>query len=109
MPHAHKLVASTAMDMAEELFEDVMRDNTIYAAHKRICPELTPNIQRKMFVELMTPHLLESARATLAGMLTGDYPESLKSEIVDALSLDNQYRAFRNRAARRAHEASTRH
>lgn len=100
--YAHRLVAKTAREMAEVLFEEVMRDNTVYAAHKRICPELTPQMQRSLFVSLMTPHLLENARATLAGMLAGPYPESLKSKISDALILDQELSHHRNRAMRRA-------
>ncbi len=108
--YAHKLVASTAKEMAEELFEDVMRDDAVYAAHKRICPELTPKLQREMFVKLMVPHLLEQARATLAKMLETNIKQSLKDEIVDALLKDQTFRHFRNnRQQRRAATAVTKH
>ena len=86
--NAHRLVAKTAKGLAESLYEDVMHDNTLYALWKAICPELTPKLLRAQFVKMLIPHLLDTAVATLAGMLRGNYPEHLKDEIADALIKD---------------------
>lgn len=98
--HRHRLVVQTAMEMAGELYEEVMRDNELFAHWKRLCPELTPAILHERFCVLMTPHLLDPARATLAGMLATPINEDLKSTIFDALINDASLRRG-NRAARR--------
>lgn len=95
---AHKLVKETAVKFANEVYEQCMHDNTLYANWKAQCPELTEKIARKKFVALLYPRLLETARHTLATMLGQNYPESLKEEIADALVKDNFYREGRNRA-----------
>lgn len=99
--YAHIQVAKVAKGIAEAIYEEAMRDNDVFAQHKRICPELTRELQRKLFIRLLLPHCLERARATLAGMLARDYPESLKSAIHDALIKDQGLRAYRNRSDRR--------
>lgn len=86
--NAHKLVAKTAKEMAEELYEQVMSNNALYAHWKGICPELNPNILRIKFIRLMIPNLLDAARATLAKLLTGTMDERLKDQISDALIKD---------------------
>lgn len=95
--HAHPLVAKTAVAMAYSLYDDVMRDNTVYATWKKICPELTPKILELQFVKLMTPHLLAPARATLAQMLSMPTNAALHPEIHEALIADNTLRRGRVR------------
>lgn len=96
--HAHKQVLHTALGMAYELYDLVMRDNEAYATWKRLCPDLTPEFLERKFVELMAPRLLEAARATLASLLTTPINEHLKMEIHDALVKDNRFVAGRMRA-----------
>lgn len=86
--HAHVLVAKTAKEMAGALFEEMMRDNALYKQWKAQCPELTPKKLQQRFILQAQPLLLEQARATLAKMLTGPYPEALKDQIADALIQD---------------------
>lgn len=87
--HAHWRVVKLARGMAQELYEEVMRDNEVYKQWKLQCPELSPKFLRRRFVELATPGLIESARATLAQLLTTGLDESLKAEIYEALIKDN--------------------
>ena len=87
--HVHKLIKKTAEEMAESVYEDIMRDNTVYANWKKICPDLTPKLARKEFVRLLWPKLVKDARATLASMLGGNYSEHLKKEIHEALIMDH--------------------
>lgn len=89
--HCHKLVRATAIEMAGELYDDVMRDNTIYEMWKKACPELSPTIAEITFIELMWPLLVRNgmARATLARALTSNaLSEEAKTVIYDALVAD---------------------
>jgi hypothetical protein len=99
--HVHKLIRATAIEMAASLYSDVMRDNRIYAQWKKVCPELSPNLCEAMFLELMWPKLIPKARATLASMLGGNYPEEWKQEVYCALIDDNGLIVGRNRHQRR--------
>lgn len=82
IPEAHSLVAAFALDFANDLYEQWARDNRFY---KRF-PE---GRGRKVFVEYVAPQFLPEARATLAGMLTADYPDEFKARVYEALQLDN--------------------
>jgi hypothetical protein len=82
----HELVASTAKGMAECLYEELARDNTFFKN----------NPDRKKFVDLMYPILVEQARTTLAGMLGGTMDETLKEQIHDALVKDSTLPRKRN-------------
>lgn len=96
--HAHKLIAKTAREMAEAVYEGYMHDNRIYAHWKRVCPELTPRLARKKFVELLYPQMIEEARQILAQMLgstSSSVTEHMKREIAEALILDNELRLGR--------------
>jgi|SRR5882724_10376816 len=95
--HCHKLVAQTAKEMAGALYEEVMRDNTLWANWKAQCPDLTPPRLQAMFIELMWPKLIEQARATLAKLLATPLSESLKQQITDALIKDNTLMRGRKR------------
>lgn len=86
--HCHKLICATAIEMAGALYDEVMKDNSIYAHWKAICPELTPTMTEILFIEQMWPHLIGQARATLARMLTMEYADDLKMQIHDALCKD---------------------
>lgn len=89
---AHKLVRQVAVAMAIDLYDELMKDNTRYAAWKKLCPELEPELLMKMWVQQAWPSLIDSARATLAKMLTMNYPDNLKEDITDALIKDNMLR-----------------
>lgn len=82
---AHPLIAETAQNMAEALYEELARNNAWYVR----------NPDRRAFVVRLWPTLLAEARATLAQMLAGTYDEQLKAQIYDALSLDNDLRLGR--------------
>ena len=97
--HVHFLIAETAEAMARSLYDDLMKDNRRYKAFKKLCPDLTPQELESRWIALWVPKLLESARATLAQMLTTNIPEAQKETIADALVKDNILR--RGRLGRR--------
>lgn len=82
----HRMVVTLAMKIANEEYERYAHNNTWYAA----------NPHRKPWVLAATPFYTEPARATLATMLAGNYPEPLKQQIADALIMDNAFRGKRN-------------
>lgn len=88
LPHAatHKLIRDTAIEMAEALYEECARRSDEWWAN---APD------RKKWVRDTWPLLIEEARSTLAKMLSGPMPESLKEQIFEALSLDNAVRSGR--------------
>jgi hypothetical protein len=96
--HVHKLVRKVAIEMAGEMYEDVMKqDNKLYEEWKRQCPDLTPERLEAMWIELAWPRLVQngSVRATLARLLTTTLDPELKSEIYDALVKDASLRRGR--------------
>jgi len=88
---AHTLVRNTAIEMAGALYDEIMKDNTIYAIWKAGYPALTPQVTEAAFLEMMWPKLCDRARATLAGMLVTNIDEGLKEDIADALVKDAQF------------------
>lgn len=95
--NAHKLVAKTAIEMAEEVFELYAQDNTWYKK-MRADGAVTEKQARKVFVERVAPRLLEDARKTLVSMLGQPddvVSEHMKQEIYEAICLDNDLRAKR--------------
>lgn len=77
--HAHELIAKTAEEMAQAIYEELAKDNQFY--------KLYPD--RKVFVSRAMPHMLTEARKALTQLLTKvDYPEHLKEQIADALAKD---------------------
>ena len=76
--HAHKLVAKTAQEMAQEIYEQNASDNKFYAEYP----------DREAYVSKCWPLYLTAARATLAQLLSTNMDESLKAEIHDALIRD---------------------
>lgn len=83
--HCHKLLRKTAQEMAGALYEHLATDDVFY--------RLNPS--QKHFINTQWPRLLDKARATLAQMLSGNYPDSLKAQIHEALILDNALRRGR--------------
>jgi hypothetical protein len=87
--HAHKLVAKTAQEMAQEIYEkNAGKSNDFYAQY--------PDAQA--YISSCWPLYLDAARATLAQLLTTNLDESLKSEIHDALIRDATLRRGREGA-----------
>lgn len=78
----HKMVLATALDMAQELYELMAKDNDFYARFKH----------RGAFVKAVLPQLIPQARATLVAMLSTPISDTLKAEIASALILDNSVR-----------------
>lgn len=76
--HCHWLIAKNAREFAAAFYEQNAIDNAFYKAH----PE------QKEFVSMHWGKFVESARTILAKMLAGNYPESMKEQIFEALELD---------------------
>ena len=102
--HCHPLLRATAIEMAGDLYDLMMKNNQQWAEWQRLHPELEGNLAQLeiRFLELKWPELLEDARATLAGMLAGNASEDLKATIHDALVKDNPLRLRRLERARSA-------
>lgn len=83
--HAHKLVAKTAQEIANEVYEQNASNNDFYSKY--------PN--RESYVSACWPLYLTAARATLAQLLSTNIEENLKSEIHDALIRDATLRRGR--------------
>ena len=91
------MVAETAIEMAQELFEVYARDNQVYRK-LRADGQITEKQARLVFVERTAPRLLEDARMALTSCLA--QPDDkvspwLKEEIYEALLLDSDLRANR--------------
>ena len=84
--HVHKMVAQTAKEMAQEVYESwASKSDEFYAEHRSI----------DEYVESCWPLYLDAARATLAQMLTTNIADTLKDEIHDALVKDATLRRGR--------------
>lgn len=95
--NAHRLVAKTAIEIAEEAFELYAHENDFYRK-MRADGAVTEKQARKLFVERVAPRLLEDARKTLTSMLGQPddvVSEHMKEEIYEALLKDNDLRAKR--------------
>lgn len=93
--NAHRLIAETAMGLANEWFEVYASKNDYY---RKMTAEgrVTEKNAREFFVMRMAPKLYEDARAALADCLTKpDISDYMKDEILEALVLDNDLRANR--------------
>jgi hypothetical protein len=79
-PAVHRLIASTAMSMAAELYDTMAQDDEWYKQHR----------SQKKFVRTQWPKLINDARTTLGGMLHANsgMSEMAKAEIYEALVLD---------------------
>jgi len=92
--NAHKLVASVAIEMAQELFEEYARVNEVYAAMR--AQGKREKVLRKTFVKRVAPKFLEEARKALSNLLIQEHVSQMaKDEIYEALILDNEMRANR--------------
>lgn len=96
--HAHRMVVETARSMAHEVYDLCMRRNDVWARWKQMCPELTPELSEALFVDHLYPHLIEDARATLAGVLATNISDDLREAISDAIIADTGLREGRRRA-----------
>jgi hypothetical protein len=98
--NAHRLVAETAVGLAQSCYEAWMGvNNELYRVMRR---ELTNKQIETVFIAKVAPTLLEEARLVLTDMLSmgdAEVPKSLKDEIAEALILDTDFRANRVRAA----------
>jgi hypothetical protein len=106
--HCHPMIRATAIEMAGELYDLMMKNNQQWQEWKRMHPELGDNLAALeiRFLELKWPELIEDARTTLARMLGTGISEELKMQIHDALVKDNGLRHAR--LARQASQASNR-
>lgn len=95
--NVHPRVLKVAKEMANELFEDYAKVNEYYRQFK--ANGGSEKRARAMFVFRVAPRLYEDARKALTLILTGDYPESVKEEVFDALCKDNVLRANRTVAS----------
>lgn len=95
--HCHPMIRATAIEMAGELYDLMMKNNQQWNEWKRMHPELGDNLAALeiRFLELKWPELIEDARTTLARILGGNAPEELKMQIHDALVKDNALRHSR--------------
>jgi len=95
--NAHRLVAETAIEMANEFFEVYAAQNEIYRK-LRADGRVSEKQARRFFVERTAPTLLEAARIALTDCLAQPddvMPVAQKNEIAEALILDNDLRAKR--------------
>lgn len=100
--HCHPMIRATAIEMAGELYDLMMKNNQQWNEWKRMHPDLHSLAEYEIrFLELKWPELIEDARTTLARMLGSNISEELKVSIHDALVKDNALRH-----ARLAHQQS---
>ena len=94
--HAHKLVAKTAMEMAQEVYEkNAGRSNDFY--------EKYPDCEA--YVKSCWALYLDAARTTLTQLLTTNMDDNLKQEIYDALVKDATLRRGREGVLQMKHGA----
>lgn len=105
--HCHPMIRATAIEMAGELYDLMMKNNPQWQEWKQMHPELHSLAEYEIrFLELKWPELIEDARTTLARMLGSGIPEELKMQIHDALVKDNALRHAR--LARQAAQVANR-
>lgn len=75
----HKLIYATSVEIAGAAYNELALDNAWYARHR----------SQVVWVRKHWKNFIVAARETLGGMLGGNYPESTKQEIYDALVLDS--------------------
>lgn len=84
--HAHKMIAQTAKEMAQEVYESwASRSNDFYSENRSM----------EEYVKECWPLYLQAARAALAQMLATNIDEDLKNQIHDALIKDASLRRGR--------------
>lgn len=87
--HCHRLVAETAKEAANELYDTLMATNAYYEAWRMQNPGASVKALRSRFVGRNWGKCIPVARATLAHMLSKPIDESQKELIMEALVLDN--------------------
>lgn len=80
---AHFKVREVAFEMAREWYEEAARDNGFFARWP----------SREGFVQANWNSFSQDARQALVAILAGDYPESMKEPIYQALLLDGAFNA----------------
>lgn len=93
--HCHLMVRQIAIEMAGELYDELMGNNEQYAEWKAMTPGRNATSREIMFIEAKWPELIEDARATMATMLRSDLPDDLKQTIFHALLADNELKVHR--------------
>lgn len=94
--HCHPMIRATAIEMAGELYDLMMKNNVQWEQWKKLNPECKSLAEYEIrFLELKWPELVEDARTTLAGILGTNAPEDLKLSIHDALVKDQGLRMAR--------------
>lgn len=88
---AHKLIANTAEQMAGAVYEELMKNNTWYAAWQERHPDLSGTALQHEFIRVTAPGMTRQARATLAQMLRNPAYSHLHDQIAEALILDNSF------------------
>ena len=89
MKTVHNLLAETAKAIAKEAYESLAHDNHFYAEW----PTVDAYVARNWTIHL------DAVRAQFIKILQGDYPESMKEPIYEAMCIDGSQRY--NRAERR--------
>lgn len=74
----HKMIADVAKEIAAEAYESVAHDNTFYAEWP----------SRRNFVRANWRMFVDDARRSLLAILSGEYPQSMKDEVYEALVKD---------------------
>lgn len=101
--NAHRMVAETAVEMANAAYERYMSAHN--EAYRAFRAHLTEKQARLAFVARIAPILLEEARLALTDCLAQPddvCSQRLKDEIVAALVADTDFRANRQVAAQHA-------
>ncbi len=98
--HVHFEVKKVAEGLAHVLFEEMMRNNAVYAQFKEQHSEMTSAEMEAAFVAHLWPQLIEQARATMAAMLRGPYDDAMKEQILDILVKDQTLVRGRKTGAR---------
>lgn len=105
--HAHKLVAKTAVELCNELYDTVMSNNQVRAEWKRQNLDAPERLLRRRFIAKNAEKMIEAARTTLTLMLRGNLPEDQKEIILEALVLDNTLRKGRSQGFRAINSTPT--
>lgn len=96
--HVHKQIRSVAQEMCAHAYELLMGHNDIFEAWKKANPDLSPKQLESRFIAKNWSSYVQTARATLAGMLGNPMVDAaLKESIMEALMLDNTLMRGRGR------------
>jgi len=88
----HVYIRKIAREICAETYEAVMSNNEARDRWKNQNEGATEKQLIKRFVDKNWPKFIEGARTTLGLMLRGDYPESMKEQIMDILEKDQYLR-----------------